>query len=179
MVDPIHRLDRPTSGIVIFAKNKETTVFLSDQFLKNGVEKVYLAVVRGFLSDGQEIDFPLSKDLQGTEKPALTFVSPMERFELPYAVKPHQTARFTLCKITPKTGRRHQIRRHCAHIRRPILGDTAHGDLNQNRAFTEFSGIRRLWLHAHELKVQLPEGTPLHLVCSQPETWAFWKKWTK
>lgn len=160
-VYPIHRLDRPTSGVLLFALSSEMANLLCLQFENKQVEKSYLAIVRGYLTGQERIDYPLKVKLdkvadkfaQEDKAPqdAVTDYQGLLTVEMPYAVKKYNTTRYSLVRLVPQTGRKHQLRRHMKHIFHPILGDTQYGDLHQNRAFTEHSEVKRLMLHAETL----------------------------
>jgi tRNA pseudouridine65 synthase len=164
-VYPIHRLDKPTSGLIMFALDSETAKRMSLALEAQTIEKTYIALVRGYVQAEQVIDRPLVEQLdkmtdnlqkENEAKPAMTELMPLARFEMPFAVARYQTGRFSLLKLKPKTGRKHQLRRHMAHIRHPIIGDTTHGDGKQNRYAQQHMHIDRLALCAHELKFQHP-----------------------
>ena len=162
LVFPAHRLDRPTSGLMVFALSPENVSRLGCAFQEGGVVKTYLAVVRGWLHEGGVIDYPLKKEGKGEEQEAVSVYEPLGRIELPWPVGGFASARYSLLKITPKTGRWHQIRRHLAHIRHPVVGDVLHGDGKHNRLFREHLGLHRLMLHASSLSFLDPEtGQPL------------------
>lgn len=165
-VYPVHRLDRPTSGVLLFALSSEVANLLCIQFEQHQVEKSYLAVVRGYLSTEGKIDYPLKVQLdkladkftQVDKAPqsAVTIYQSLAMVEMPYSTKKYPTSRYSLLRLFPQTGRKHQLRRHMKHIFHPILGDTQYGDLHQNRALTEHTGIQRLMLHAEKLIVTHP-----------------------
>jgi len=165
-VYPVHRLDRPTSGVLLFALSAETAHRLAEAFARHEVEKHYLAVVRGFVDDSGCIDQPLkeSKDRLADRfsqadpeaQPAITRYVRLATAELPRAVGPHATARYSLVRITPSTGRKHQIRRHFSHLSHPVIGDTEHGDRFHNRFFRDVLHCSRLLLAAIELTVIHP-----------------------
>ena len=160
-VYPIHRLDRPTSGVLLFALNSEIANLLCLQFEQKQIEKQYLAVVRGYVTGHGEIDYPLKVQLdkiadkfsQPNKAPqsAVTFYEGLQTVEMPYGVGRYATSRYSLVRLIPQTGRKHQLRRHMKHIFHPILGDTQYGDLHQNRALMEHTGCARLLLHAEKL----------------------------
>jgi len=161
-VFPIHRLDRPTSGVLLFALNSDIANLMCQQFENKTVQKSYLAVVRGYLTGEERIDYPLKIQLdkiadkfaQENKEPqsAITDYQGLKTVEMPYAVGKYQTARYSLVRLTPQTGRKHQLRRHMKHVFHPILGDTQYGDLHQNRALAEKTGVSRLMLHAEKLE---------------------------
>ena len=172
LVFPAHRLDRPTSGLMVFALNQGAVSRLGCAFQEGAVEKGYLAVVRGWVHIGAVIDYPLRKEGKGEEQEAISVYEPLSRLEFPWPVGGFPAARYTLLKITPKTGRWHQIRRHLAHIRHPVVGDTGHGDGKHNRLFREHLHIHRLMLHASELSFPEPE-TGQALSFSLKPDWSF------
>lgn len=161
LVYPIHRLDRPTSGVLLFALNSEIANLLCLQFEQKQTEKQYLAVVRGYVTGHGEIDYPLKIQLdkiadkfsQQDKAPqsAVTFYEGLQTVEMPYGVGRYATSRYSLVRLILQTGRKHQLRRHMKHIFHPILGDTQYGDLHQNRALMEHTGCTRLLLHAEKL----------------------------
>ncbi|MDD3119171.1 MAG: pseudouridine synthase [Victivallales bacterium] len=151
-VQPLHRLDRPTSGIVLFATDENALRPFFALFQQRKIRKTYWAVVRGFTDDAGVIDYPINRnDTTSTPVPAVTVYETVARVELPIPVGPYATARYSLVKIDLKTGRQHQIRRHFAHIRHPVLGDTVYGDGRHNRMVREHFKCRRLMLAALEL----------------------------
>lgn len=166
-VFPVHRLDRPTSGLMVFALSAEIAASMGDLFTEKKVNKVYHAVVRGYVQGHGRIDYPLKEELDKIAdkladpnkdaQEAVTDYLCLDQIELPFAVsKKHATSRYSLMQLSPKTGRKHQLRRHMAHIRHPIIGDTNHGDGRQNKFFREHFGIRRLLLAATQLSFPHP-----------------------
>ncbi len=165
-VYPIHRLDRPTSGVLLFALSSDIARILSQSLQAKAMEKSYYALVRGHTIDSEVIDYPLKEILDKTTdgkaqqdkaaQEAVTHYHTVARFELPYAVGRYQSVRYALVKLQPATGRKHQLRRHMAHIRHPILGDTTHGDGKQNAFFFDHFGLRQLMLRATTLTLPQP-----------------------
>ncbi len=165
-VYPIHRLDRPTSGVLIFALSSEIARLLSEQFASNKIEKTYHAIVRGYVDGEAIIDYPLVEELDkiadkfaNKDKPAqdaITFYKGLSKIELPIEVGKYKTARYSFVELKPQTGRKHQLRRHLKHIFHPIIGDSKHGDLHQNRAFSHYFAVKRLMLHASSVKIIHP-----------------------
>ena len=154
-VSPVHRLDRKTGGLLLFAFEKEVEIIMHKQFMNAEVEKRYLAVLRGYAPDQEIIDYPLAKD-NGTLQDALTSFVTLKRAELDVAFGKHLTSRYSLVEATPATGRMHQLRRHFAHIFYPIIGDRKHGCNKQNKFFKEQWEMTTMLLHASELKFNHP-----------------------
>ena len=165
---PAHRLDRATSGVLLFALTADAAAALGRQFERGTVEKRYLALVRGWLPDEGRIDRPLRDGRgAGRDYEALTCFRCLGRIELPVAVAPHATARYSLTEVHPETGRTHQIRRHFNHIAHPIVGDVNHGDRHHNRLFRQRYGCHRLLLHASCLGFTHPgSGDPMRIEAS-------------
>jgi tRNA pseudouridine65 synthase len=163
-VFPAHRLDKGTSGVLLFALDSDTARSLGQAFERGEVEKTYLAVVRGWPPESGIIDHPLSRRyddhgraLPATEaQPACTHFRRLASIELPYAVDRYPSARYALVELSPKTGRQHQLRRHMKHIAHPIVGDTTYGKGRHNRFFHETLGCKRLLLAAVRLQLRHP-----------------------
>jgi tRNA pseudouridine65 synthase len=165
-VYPVHRLDRPTSGVLLFALSPEGATVLGQAFAARQVVKRYVAVVRGVIPDSGVIDYPLVEEpdrmtdrLARSDKGAQEAVTSFTRLavtELPYPSNRHATSRYSLVEARPQTGRKHQIRRHFRHLRHPVIGDTTHGDGYHNRRFREEFDCPRLLLHAFALTVPHP-----------------------
>lgn len=153
---PIHRLDRGTSGVLLFGKNNSIAGELGHLFREQLVEKQYLAIVRGYLPENGIIDYPLAKEKHLPKKEAITHFERLQQVELPIAIGRYTTARYSFLKLRPKTGRSHQIRRHLSHLRHPIIGDKKHGDVKHNKYWQNTLGIKRMLLHAQSLKFQHP-----------------------
>lgn len=160
---PVHRLDRKTSGLLLFALNKETDRLMQQQFMENKVQKKYLAVLRGHSPDELLIDYPLKKE-NGTLQDAVTYFKTLVRTEIALAVGKHPTSRYSLVEAQPQTGRMHQLRRHFAHIFHPIIGDRPHGCNKQNKFFKEHFQMESMLLHASVLQFNHPiTNEKLHL----------------
>lgn len=181
-VFPIHRLNRPTSGVLLFALSSETARLMSQQFATKQIEKTYHAIVRGYVEGEAIIDYPLVEELDKIadkfstpNKPAqdaITFYRGISKIEVPIKVGKFNTARFSFVELKPQTGRKHQLRRHMKHIFHPILGDSKHGDLHQNRAFTAYFGIKRLMLHASSLNIIHPlTQCPITIEADLDDNW--------
>jgi tRNA pseudouridine65 synthase len=155
-VYPIHRLDRPTSGVVLFALSSEAARALCDRFEQREVTKEYLAIVRGYTEEQGRIDYPLREEPHKPAQQAITDYVRLATVELPHPIGRYATARYSLLRVTPVTGRMRQIRKHCHHICHPLIGDTSHGEGRHNRLFREQFAVERLLLHAHRLRLRLP-----------------------
>jgi tRNA pseudouridine65 synthase len=154
-VFPVHRLDRKTSGVLLFARNDEVNSILQEAFRNKKVEKKYRALVRGFTPESGTIDYALTRE-DGKVQDAVTHYSRLETFEIPVALGKHATSRYSLLDVEPETGRMHQIRKHLAHIFHPIIGDRPHGCNKQNKLFLEKWEMNRMLLHAQEIRFVHP-----------------------
>jgi tRNA pseudouridine65 synthase len=154
-VNPAHRIDRKTGGVLLFAFDKETEIAMQQAFMENRVSKKYLAIVRGYTPDELEVDYPLRKE-NGTLQDALTRFKTLKRTELDVPLGKHPTSRYSLVEATPQTGRMHQLRKHFAHIFHPIIGDRTHGCNKQNKLFKDKWEMETMLLHAEELSFTHP-----------------------
>jgi tRNA pseudouridine65 synthase len=154
-VFPVHRLDRKTSGVLLFALNDEVNKILQEAFRNKKVEKKYRALVRGFTPESGTIDYALTRE-DGKVQEAVTHYSRLETFEIPVALGKHATSRYSLLEVEPETGRMHQIRKHLAHIFHPIIGDRPHGCNKQNKLFLEKWEMNTMLLHAEEIRFLHP-----------------------
>lgn len=151
-----HRLDKGTSGVLLFALDAGTASLLGRQFEQGKVHKRYLAVVRGHPSETGTIDHPLTRQRDDVEfvgersgvdaQPATTLFRRLATAELPHRVDRYPTSRYALLELAPLTGRRHQIRRHLKHISHPIIGDATYGKGRHNRLFSGLFDNQRLLL---------------------------------
>jgi tRNA pseudouridine65 synthase len=210
-VYPVHRLDRPTSGVLLFALTKDVATKLNEAFANKSSQagltstsalsselreaaghkldqqdnieelstnqniegcdlamvKSYYALVRGHLAVPADlIDHALKEKLDklgdknvSRDKPAQSaqsYYQVKQQASLPIKVGKFDSVRYSLVEVRPITGRRHQIRRHLAHLRHPILGDINYGDNKQNPFFIEQFGFKRLMLHASSLEFTHP-----------------------
>ena len=154
-VNPVHRLDRKTSGLLLFAFTKEVEIAMQKQFQESLVEKKYLAILRGYAPDQLDIDYPLKKE-NGTLQEAFTSFVTLQRAEIEVPFGKHSTSRYSLVEATPTTGRMHQLRKHFAHIFHPIIGDRKHGCNKQNGFFATQFEMTTMLLHASELSFNHP-----------------------
>ncbi|MFA7293307.1 MAG: pseudouridine synthase [Rhodocyclaceae bacterium] len=173
-VSPVHRLDRGTSGVLVFALDRQTARTLSDAFAAQQVSKRYLAVVRGWPDEHGRIDHALKRQPDAAEwvdpraenlpQAACTHWRRLASTELPLPNDRYPTSRYALLELTPESGRRHQIRRHLKHIAHPIIGDATYGKGPHNRAFAAHTGCARLLLHCLEMAFAHPlSGAPLQI----------------
>ncbi len=154
-VYPVHRIDRKTSGVLLFAFDKETNRVMTELFTTKNVEKEYIAIVRGFVKEEQLIDYPLYKE-NGSLQEAQTFIKPLKYAEIDVPSGKFSTSRYTLVEAHPYTGRMHQIRKHLAHIFHPIIGDRPHGCNKQNKLWLEKFNMNTMMLHAQKLSFLHP-----------------------
>lgn len=173
-VHPAHRLDRGTSGVLLFALDKAVLAPLSSAFETQQVEKEYLAVVRGWPDADGIIDHALARlrddaEWKGehqstTRQEARTRYTRLAMVELPLAIDRYPSSRYALLRLWPETGRRHQIRRHLKHIAHPIIGDATYGKGAHNRAFQSLFGCHRLLLACTRMRLTHPvSGATLDL----------------
>jgi tRNA pseudouridine65 synthase len=158
---PVHRLDRPTSGLLLFACSADVARAIQEQMSDGTLEKMYLAVVRGWTEAVGRIDHALADDPKLRRgrlalRPAVTDYQRMATAELPVAIETYHSARFSLVRLIPRTGRSRQLRRHLAHIAHPIIGDTSYGRGAYNRWFRANLDCNRLLLHAHSMLLRHP-----------------------
>lgn len=152
----IHRLDKETSGIILVAKNNESFLYFQNEFKERRVEKEYIALCIGFIESEEIIETYIGRSLKDRRKQktfplynpknprlAITIVRVLKNFE-----------NYTLIKVVLKTGRKHQIRCHLAHIKHPLAGDKIYGFKNQPLP----QGLERHFLHAELIKIKMPDG---------------------
>lgn len=180
---PTHRLDRGTSGVLLFALDRGTAASVGRQFEAGTVRKRYLAVVRGYPPESGLIDHALSREVDDAERasqavsslpqPAQTRFRRLGTVELPIPVDRYPASRYSLVALEPLTGRRHQLRRHLKHIAHPIIGDATYGKGNHNRNFAARFASRRLLLASVELAVAHPvEGRTLRVHAAPSDDFA-------
>jgi tRNA pseudouridine65 synthase len=158
-VYPVHRLDRPTSGALVFALHKDAARGLAQGFERGDIDKRYVALVRGITPEEGVIDHPVPKTPKGKRVDAVTEFRRLFTFE-----------RYSLVEARPKTGRLHQIRRHLRHITHPLVGDVNYGVGDLNRLFRERFDLWRLALHAAELGFAHPmTGEPVRCKAPYPD----------
>lgn len=187
-VFPVHRLDRPTSGVLLFALSSEAARDMNQIFIEGTIAKRYLALVRGFAPDSVFLDKPLKEELDKiadkfadqnkAPQEAQTQFNCLYQAALPIPIGKYPTVRYSLVECFPKTGRKHQIRRHLKHLSLPIIGDVNHGDNQHNQFFRDHFELRRLMLFATELSfvhpytnkaitIKAPLGHDMLQICEQ------------
>jgi len=154
-VYPTHRLDRKTSGVLLFALTPDVNVLMQKAFMDRKVKKTYLAFVRGYMPESGTIDYPLKRD-DGTTQKAVTHYKLLKQFEGKFPSSKFSSSRYSLVSVTTETGRFHQIRKHMAHIRHPIIGDRPHGCNKQNKLFLERFDMNTMLLHAQSIRFTHP-----------------------
>jgi tRNA pseudouridine65 synthase len=154
-VYPVHRLDKPVGGPVLFARSPQMATVLQQQFIENRVSKNYVTLVRGWTEDRGAIDHQLKKE-NGQMQDCRTEYQCLARVALDEPFGKYSSIRYSLLKCHPITGRFHQLRRHLRDIAHPIIGDTTDGDSHQNKFFRERFGVRRLMLHCTSLGFDHP-----------------------
>jgi len=174
----VHRLDKPTSGVMIFAFNSGDAARLSDQFEKRRVSKYYAALVRGFMPAEGTVDYAYAQRFDALDpathdrdrkQSAVTHYKCMKQFELNIPVDRYQSARFSLLQLKPETGRKHQIRRHMKHLSHPIAGDTTYGDGKQNKLLRDHFNCQRLMLTATRLQFEHPQSGQSMDIKAEPD----------
>ena len=167
-----HRLDRATSGAIVFAASKEHAAALGQQFMQRDVAKTYLAVCRGWPAATGEIDYPLDAPGQREAKPALTRWRTADTAELAIPMGRYPVQRYALLVVQPETGRYQQIRRHFHHISHHLVGDTTHGRGDHNRLFRIHLRVHRMLLHAWRIGFRHPRsGLPLQIEAPPDADW--------
>lgn len=175
---PAHRLDKATSGVMLLAKDAETLSRLRESFNARVVEKVYVALVRGYTPATGTIDAVVEGVTDGKEREAVTRFTTLYHVEVPIEVSRYSTSRYSMVEARPITGRYHQIRVHFDKIRHPIIGDSRHGDRKHNHMFKEHLHQEALFLHAREITFPHPSGGTLTVSAPLPDHFAQIKaKW--
>lgn len=179
-VYPVHRLDRPTSGLLLFARDADTASRLGQALMAGEIQKTYWAMVRGWTPERGVIDEPLRDkaiDRRDTReqvmREARTRYRRLAITEIPVAIEGYVSSRYSVVELQPETGRQHQLRRHLQHISHPIIGDTNYGRTRHNHYFAERFGGGRLMLAATALSFQHPAtGTAMTLTAAPEPSFA-------
>ncbi len=141
---PLHRLDRQTSGVMVFALSRAAASVLGAHVREGAWRKSYLALCRGVIHHAVRVEKHVPEGEH--RRPARTWLEPLEVF----------CDRYTLVRATPWTGRRHQIRYHHSSLHCPLVCDVNYGDGKVNRLFRQTFGLDRMFLHAEWLKLTHP-----------------------
>ena len=163
-VYPVHRLDKPTSGVLVFALSSEMASLIVDQWREREVEKRYLAITRGYMPEHIHLDYAMKPPVDKyakheVDKPAQEAITDFymkAKVEIPVEIDKYPQSRYSLVEAVPKTGRKHQIRRHLKHLSHPIIGDARYGKGRHSRYFRDHFDAGRLLLHAWQLQMQHP-----------------------
>ena len=171
---PVHRLDRPTAGLILFGLNGAAAAKMVELFTNRKVAKYYQALVGGLTPDAGLIDLPLgakpdddwaqANHNDRLPKDALTQFETLARFQGSWKNPTNQPFQFSLLEIKPMTGRSHQIRRHLNHIGHPVIGDHRHGDPKHNDMVLEATGVVRMLLTSMRLDFRHPYSGELHSI---------------
>lgn len=168
---PLHRLDRPTSGVMLFARDRETASALGLAFRSGLVHKRYLVLARGHMA-ATLCNHPLRRDDGRAPQAATTRFTPLAQLTLPVATSRYPQTRWSLVCAQPLTGRMHQIRRHLKHLSHHPIGDTTYGKGDHNRLLAERYGLQGVVLHALQIDAPLADGTRLCAVAAPPASWS-------
>ena len=148
---PIHRLDRKTSGILLFAFDTESAKAFQETLQAESTSKQYVAIVRGYFPEKTNVDYALTND-KGKTQEAQTNFECLSQTEIELPNGKFNTSRYSLIKSFPNTGRMHQIRKHLNHLRYPIIGDRPHGCNKQNKILLAKFGLTEMMLHSRRLE---------------------------
>ena len=177
---PIHRLDKPSSGLILFGLNASVTAHIQQQMQTNTAVKEYLLICRGYTPDSGIINHPLKPidDFKGKTgyikniKPvqeAITEFTRLATIELPEAIDKYPSSRYSLVQAKLLTGRKHQIRRHMKHISHPIIGCPKYGKSTHNRYFADSYKVSRLLLHSYKMTLDHPVSGKKMTITAKPQ----------
>jgi tRNA pseudouridine65 synthase len=181
-VHAVHRLDKPTSGALLFTFSAKMAASMSLLFREGRIHKEYCAIVRGRPPQERIINHPLSvvQDPRAAahahreKREAITHLHRLATATIPHRVDAYPEAWYSLALLTPKTGRRHQLRRHMKHISHPIIGDAKYGKSLHNRFFKDQFGCSRLLLHASRLCFDHPvNGERINIIAPYPPEFVY------
>jgi tRNA pseudouridine65 synthase len=166
-VYPVHRLDRKTSGVLLFAKTKEANQEVQLMFRERKVTKIYEAFVRGYTDESGVVNYDLKTN--GKVQAAKTNYFTVCRYELPIASSGFDTSRYSMVELRPETGRFHQLRKHMAHIFHPIIGDRPHGCNKQNKLWKYRFGMATMLLHARSLSLHFSDLSTVQITAKRQQ----------
>ncbi|TVQ27226.1 MAG: pseudouridylate synthase [Spirochaetaceae bacterium] len=171
-VQVVHRLDRGTSGIMLFALDKETAGLISALLRESEITKEYLAIVRGHAPDEGLIERSLVRGEGYEPSASFTRYQTLSRSVVSIPAGDYEESWFSLLRVTLLTGRWHQARRHLQSISHPIIGDNRHGDRLYNEIVSGMLGSGRMYLRAFRLELTLPySGSVLTVRAGLPDAW--------
>jgi RluA family pseudouridine synthase len=167
---PVHRLDKETSGIQIFAINADAASVYSQLFQQNQVQKIYQGILRGQLKNSEPWNQSLTDKSEGRVNPAgvsKNRVPCLTEFKIL-----QKNNYFTFCEFDLKTGRQHQIRKHSALSNHPIVGDSRYGDSKYNNKIFGIYNVNRMFLHCTQITInnqtfESPLPTEFHNIVAQ------------
>jgi len=176
---PVHRLDKPTSGVIVFGLSSASAANIQAQMESNKAKKDYLLVCRGYCPESGRIDhslkpiddFKSKRDKPKQEKPAQDAITEFKRLdtiELDVEVDRYPASRYSFVLAGLLTGRKHQIRRHFKHISHPIIGCPKYGKSTHNRYFANELDAPRLLLHSYRMTLDHPVSGQALNICSEP-----------
>jgi tRNA pseudouridine65 synthase len=154
-VYPLHRLDRKTSGALLFGIDPENLDHFSALFRRGEINKIYHAIVRGYINEEGTIDYAIS-NFKAKVQEAKTQYRCLGKYEIAVPSAGFQSSRYSLAELVPATGRMHQLRKHMAHIFHPIIGDRPYGCNKQNRMWKEKWEMTEMLLHAKTIEFVHP-----------------------
>ncbi len=154
-VNPVHRIDRKTSGVLLFSFDQEGTKKIQEVFHNGEITKKYHAIVRGHFPDYVDIEYALTND-RGKKQEARSVINNIQHTEINIPLGKWPTSRYSLVSVQPITGRQHQIRKHLSHLNHPIIGDRPYGCSKQNRLFKAKWNMTNMMLCATSLNFQHP-----------------------
>ena len=176
---PIHRLDKPSSGVIVFGLSSAIAANIQAQMESNKASKEYLLVCRGYCPESGRIDHPLKpiddfkskRDKPKEPKPAQDATTEFKRLntiELDVAIDKYPASRYSFVLARLLTGRKHQIRRHFKHISHPLIGCPKYGKSTHNRYFSNELNVPRLLLHSYRMTLEHPVTCQPLTLCSEP-----------
>jgi len=169
---PAHRLDRGTSGVLLSTFDSDSARDIGFQFQERQVEKYYLAIVRGHITEPQQVTIPLEKKNKEEAETAKSIIYPLSTSVLPEKIGRYAESWFSFIKIKLETGRTHQARRHLHRINTPIIGDKKRGDRQHNFWAWNRYNVRYMFLRAYELSFCHPQsGKHMYACAGLPLFW--------
>lgn len=170
-INPVHRIDRKTYGVLLFALHPEAVRSLQDQWQAGTVHKQYEAICRGWLSGSDRVEH-IVRNYRGHEQNATSTYQALAHYEIDLPHLGHKTSRYSRVGLSPITGRTHQLRQLMNHLRHPILGDRPHGCNKQNRLWLQHYQLTTMMLWAKVLQITHPvTKQPITISCEPSPEW--------